>query len=322
MTELRPVDKLEIIALVDNQIDWSVADLHNSVTSPSEWTDSERARPTTVWAAHGLSLLVRTYIGHEKHTVLFDTGPSSEVILHNITALGLNAGVPEAIVLSHGHWDHIGGLIGILRELSPRQTPVVLHPRTTFRRAIHTQRNGLRLTREMVPYPPSLADIRTAGGVVMMSRAPMSLADKTLLTSGEIAHITDYELGMPGHLININNEWQNDTLVLDDTCLIADVRDRGLVVITGCGHAGVVNTVQHAQSITDSKSVHAIIGGLHLIGDDAARRIVRTIEDLQRLRIGMIVPCHCTGVAAQRALSNAFSREYCGNSVGNRYMFV
>ncbi len=321
LSELRPVDRLEIIVIVDNQIDWSAGGSHTFVKRPSEWTDSDRARPNTVWAAHGLSLLVRTHIGDETHQILFDTGPSSDVLLHNLMVLGMGLEVPETIVLSHGHWDHIGGLIGILRALSPRQTPVVLHPRTTFRRAIHTQQDGRWQIREMNPSPPSIADIRTAGGVVMMSRGPVRLANGTLLTSGEIRHTTDYELGVKGHLININNEWQDDTLVLDDTCLIADVRDRGLVVITGCGHAGVVNTVSHAREITGVDTVYAILGGLHLVGEDAADRIEKTITDLKRLNLEVIVPCHCTGAAAHRSLWNVLSGAYCGCSVGNQYVF-
>ena len=319
MTGLRPVNRLEVIVLVDNTIDFSSSDSRNDVMNPRQWA-SESDLSHMVEAGHGLSLLVRTYIDDVKHEILYDTGASGNLLSRNLNSMNLNLNETEGVVLSHGHWDHMGGLIQAISDTNRKGLPVYVHPRMFYpRRFVWSTPQGEQF--RDFPLIPSIDEIKSAGGRPILGTDPVGIAENTLLLSGEIPRITEYEKGMPGHRALIDGEWQDDEAILDDRCLIVNVREKGLVVMSGCSHAGLVNILKEAVRLTGEARVHGVVGGLHLIGKKNVPKILPTINALKPFDLSMLVPTHCTGWKAQHAMARAFPNSYVQGSVGNLYSF-
>ena len=166
---------------------------------------------------------------------------------------------PPAIVLSHGHLDHTTGMDGLMRTLGPANLPVFLHPEAWSRRRL------VLPGREPFELPtPSKSAIKGAGFEIIEEKQPSFLLDGSLLITGEVDRTTEFEKGMPIQQAWRNGEWQPDPLVLDDQAAILNVRGKGLVVITGCGHAGIVNILRYARKLTGIERVYAVLGGFHL----------------------------------------------------------
>ncbi|HEY6480769.1 MAG TPA: MBL fold metallo-hydrolase, partial [Streptosporangiaceae bacterium] len=145
--------------------------------------------------------------------------------------------------------------------------------------------------------------------------------DRSVLITGEVPRVTGYEPGFPPQQARIGGRWEPDPLVLDDQALIVSVAGKGLVVITGCGHAGVVNIARYASALTGGQPLHALIGGFHLNGPVFEPLIPRVLSDLAALDPGFLVPAHCTGWRAQHAMSARFPEAYVPNSVGTSFHF-
>ena len=158
------------------------------------------------------------------------------------------------------------------------------------------------------------------GFEVIERRQPSLLLEKSVLITGEVDRTTEFEHGMPpAHQHWTGAAWEHDPLVLDDQALVVHLRGKGLVVVTGCGHAGVVNIVRHAQRLTGVPRLHALLGGLHLNGPFFAPVIGPTVEALTELRPDLLVPGHCTGWQAQHTLANALPESWVQGSSGTRY---
>ncbi|MGQ4911899.1 MAG: MBL fold metallo-hydrolase [Candidatus Thorarchaeota archaeon] len=315
VAELRSIDRLEAITIVDNIIDYSDTVGVPSVLAPHAWTGQTGRDYQYLWAGWGLSVLVSTHVGEESFTVLYDTGPSPEILAHNVKALGLDLSTVDAIVMSHGHWDHFGGLIEALEEISKKDVPVYLHPRMFFPRRVVTKTETGERVRDFTPIP-TVDDIKRAGGRPVLSDSPVSLAGTTLLRSGEIPRMTPYETGMPGHQAFINGRWVDDSEILDDSCLIAHVRGRGLIVITGCAHSGVINSLRESIRLTGVKRVYAVMGGTHLTGYREMGPVNSTIEDLKAIGPEIILASHCTGLRAQKAIARQLPKAQVSGGVG------
>jgi 7,8-dihydropterin-6-yl-methyl-4-(beta-D-ribofuranosyl)aminobenzene 5'-phosphate synthase len=158
-----------------------------------------------------------------------------------------------------------------------------------------------------------------AGFEVIEERAPSFLLDGAILITGEVDRTTEFERGFPVHQALRHGEWQPDPLILDDQALIVHVRDKGLLVLTGCGHAGIVNIVRHARKITGVEAVYAVIGGFHLSGPLFEPIIGATVDALATIAPQVIVPAHCTGWKAQHTIAARLPEAFIQNSVGTRY---
>ncbi len=322
MSRLRAVDRLEIIVLVDNVID-AFSDKNRKDVQPA-WDWIERSEDVAyvddhIFAGHGLALLVRTFINDGSHVVLYDTGLSPTLIERNMRYLRLDFNQIEDIVMSHGHWDHFGGLLGVLSQIHQSGTPVYVHPRMFNKRAMITRTEEGEKIREFDPIP-SEKEIIDAGGQVISSSEPLLVADNTILRTGEVPRRIDYELGMPGHHIWMDGAWQEDEMILDDVSLIANVKGRGLVVMSGCSHAGIVNIMHEATRLTEEQQVYGIVGGLHLVGKEGMEKTRKTAEALKEYDLRLLVPCHCTGSRAQHILAATFPKSFVTGSVGHRYI--
>ena len=249
----------------------------------------------TLWAQHGLSLLVRIDLGGSRLTVLLDTGPSEEAFLHNVEAMKIDLKEVDLIFISHGHYDHTSALLAALKRIA-RRVPVVAHP-AAFEPKLKAEPY---LTHIGIPFKPS--EVEAAGGVLLYARSPVTLS-QNVLTSGEIERSTPFEKIETFYTIK-EGQFTKD-LLPDDQALIVKVEGKGIVVILGCAHSGVINTIRQAQKLTEAKEIYAVAGGFHLVRADE-ERIKHTIEVLLQTNPKYVAPCHCTGLNATCNLMKAF----------------
>jgi 7,8-dihydropterin-6-yl-methyl-4-(beta-D-ribofuranosyl)aminobenzene 5'-phosphate synthase len=321
---LEPVDEVRITTLVDNVFDALLAG-DDRVTRP----DFGAGRVTAAQfeggstdagmrAEHGFAALVAVRRGTSTTTLLFDTGLSPDGAVVNSDRLGVDLSAIQGIVLSHGHFDHAGGLAGLAARRGPRAMPMVLHPLAWTRRRLAPP------NAEVYEMPTlSRRALEGEGFGVIERREPSLLVDGSVLITGEVDRTTGFERGMPPpHQAWTGSGWEHDPLVRDDQALVVHVRDRGLVVLTGCGHAGAVNIVRHAQRLTGVDRLYALLGGLHLSGPAFEPVIPPTIAALTELAPAMLVPAHCTGWRAQHALAAALPDAWLAGSSGSTYRIV
>lgn len=318
---LREIDGVEIISVMDNTIDFISTAKRKGVQKVRKWT---RDRMGEKWvkkhfrlpfAEHGFSMLIRVFSNGKSHNILFDTGISPEGVVTNAKRMGLTLKEVESIVLSHGHYDHFGGLLKIIRTINKKDLPIIVHE-DMFRTRGATNQDG---TIRKYPEFPSENQMKPA--LCVKTRQPYLLADNMMLVTGEIPRKTDFEKGFPQQRVLIDGEWQPDPLVRDDRAIVVNIKKKGLLVISGCAHAGIINTTLYAQQITGVSHVHAIMGGFHLAGKQCEPRIDRTVEELKLLKPELLVPSHCTGWRGIYAIAEAFPQAFVRSSVGNLYEF-
>ncbi|MCC6967383.1 MAG: MBL fold metallo-hydrolase [Nitrospira sp.] len=255
-----------------------------------------------------------------KRTVLFDTGPEAATFLRNADILGIDFAAVEAVVLSHGHWDHGGGLVAAIEAIAKaRHQPRIdclMHPDMFAERALQRP-NGELLTFESIPSPRILTN---AGANVITTRDPQFIADGAFYVSGEIPRVTPYEAGFPGHVRRSadGQSWEPDPLIMDERFVAVHVKDKGQFVFSACSHAGVVNVLTHARSFFPSVPLYGVMGGLHLAG--ATETVIpETIADLKQFGLKLLAPGHCTGWRAISAMAEIFGDELVLSAVGKRY---
>jgi 7,8-dihydropterin-6-yl-methyl-4-(beta-D-ribofuranosyl)aminobenzene 5'-phosphate synthase len=270
-------------------------------------------RPLPI-AEHGFSVLIEVQRGERRGRVLFDTGVSRRGFLYNLDALEIDLGAVAAVILRHGHPDHAMGLPGLIERLGRRGLPLILHPEAYLERKVVLP-NGDEIN---IP-PPLRADLERETVEIVEEVGPSLLVDETLLVSGEVARTTEFEKGFPIHWARRAGVWEPDPLIKDDQCAIINVRDKGLVIVTGCGHAGIINIVRNARAITGINQVYAVIGGFHLTGRLFAPIIPATISALQEFAPRYVVPGHCTGWYATQQIALAMPGAYIPNGVGTTF---
>jgi 7,8-dihydropterin-6-yl-methyl-4-(beta-D-ribofuranosyl)aminobenzene 5'-phosphate synthase len=314
---LRAVDRIAVTVLVDNYSDLLLAD--------SDTVKRLRVPPPrSTLAEHGLSYLISVYAGSEAETILMDAGISGDCMWHNARmlaeSLGAMAGVVRhriedvrTVVLSHGHYDHFCGLQTFLAR-SGRSLPVILHPAAFSQRRI---RMGEQLTVDMPVL--SREDLEQAGAEISERTGPSTIASERVLVAGQVARTTPFETGSHGLEAKIDGQWVPDPFH-DDQGVAIHLKGKGLVVIGGCSHAGIVNTVRHLQTVSGLDRVHAVLGGFHLAGGNADK-IAPTISALKAIAPDRIVPMHCTGWSAINRFSQEMPDPFVLNSVGSTYLF-
>ena len=302
------VDQVTISIVSDNSIDLLMASTDVARRLPLGPNPFERPLPV---AEHGFSVLIKVVRGDKEGQILFDAGVSRRGLLYNIDALEINLSDVQAIVLSHGHPDHAMGLPGVVDRLGTRNMPLILHPDAYLERKLVLP-NGDEIG---VP-APEIADLRRENIELIEEIGPSMLVDGMILISGEIARTTHFEQGFSIHYACRDDCWEPDPLIMDDQCAIINVRDGGLVIITGCGHSGIINTIRNAQAITGIQTIYAVIGGFHLSGPLFEPIIPPTIAALKEFRPRFVMPGHCTGWSATHQIARAMPDAFVPNSVG------
>jgi 7,8-dihydropterin-6-yl-methyl-4-(beta-D-ribofuranosyl)aminobenzene 5'-phosphate synthase len=232
-------------------------------------------------------------------------------MVENMRRLGIAPADIEVLVLSHGHWDHVTGIEGLARELGRTRLPVMIHPEFWARRRIRFP--GLEPAELPATSRPALEGM---GFTIVEQREPSFLLDGAVLITGEVDRTSAFETGFQGHEALRDRDWAPDPLILDDQALVVRLRDRGLVVLSGCGHAGIVNTVRYARRLTGTDAVAAVIGGFHLSGPMFEHIIDPTIDALAELSPSLLMPAHCTGWKAQQKLAARFPGAFVMSTVG------
>ncbi|MGD2124563.1 MAG: MBL fold metallo-hydrolase, partial [Desulfobacteraceae bacterium] len=246
-------------------------------------------------------------------TLLFDTGYSPVGVPHNVEQLEVNLAEIEAIILSHGHMDHAGSLYTLLDKLT-KPVRLYLHPGAFIFPRYYGLDDG-----RMLLFPRALvaAELEERGAEIVETKGPTLLAEDMVMITGEVERSTAFEKGLPNALVEKNGKIEKDRIP-DDQALVIHLRDKGLVVISGCSHAGIINTLLFAKKTTGIERIHGVLGGFHLSGPSFESIIEETIVTLKGMDPKVVVPMHCTGWNAVERFSEEFPNAFILNSVGSK----
>jgi 7,8-dihydropterin-6-yl-methyl-4-(beta-D-ribofuranosyl)aminobenzene 5'-phosphate synthase len=322
---LRPLDKLTIDVLVDNQSDsysskpaYVSPEFNNVIDAGAP----EISGTTLCCAQLGLSVMLTGEWQGKRQKLLFDAGPEGEIFLRNAKNLGVNLHDVDEIGISHGHWDHMGALLPALDEItqhSARKVRCHVNPDMFFERGAQLS-NG-----KVVPFQlvPSLDELSKHGADVVNDLAERTLLDAYFYLSGEIPRVTSFEKGRIDHLrrTSTDSKWEPDPLLMDERYLAVNLSGRGLLLFSSCSHAGIINVCESAKKTFKDLPIFGVFGGLHLVGS-LEKIIPQTIEHLKDYDLKQIMPAHCTGWRAQYALIQEFGETIVvPSAVGSKYTF-
>ncbi len=321
---LVPLDTLAVDVITDDVSDNYVS---KTLFAVSEFANVVRAGATALsgeallCANLGFGCRLVSDVGGVRHTLLFDTGPEGAIFIRNCANLGIPLGEVEAIAVSHGHWDHMAALPATLQAIGRAGGKAAVHvnPGMFNERAVRLA-SGTVVPAANVPSPAEMAAL---GATIVNDPAARLLLDRHFYLSGEIPRLSAFEKGRVDHLSRTCPEapWQPDPLLLDERMLVAHVRQLGLVVLSSCSHAGIVNVCTEVRRLFPDIPIHCVIGGLHLGGVMEAI-IPQTVEGLRPFAISHIITGHCTGWRALHALANAFGEAVSQSAVGTTYTFA
>ncbi len=270
--------------------------------------DDYAGQDTSFYAQHGISLLVDACSGGVCKRILLDAGQSGKPILHNMELLGIDPGSIDAVFLSHCHYDHTGGLVEMLKAIG-KGVPVIGHP------SIFRENYVLKpfLKNIGITGKNDAQAIKGAGGQLFLTGETFEIMPGVFST-GEVERTVDFEKQGIGTYNLEDGHLTGDSLI-DDLSIVVNVKGKGLVVVVGCSHAGIINIINHARKIAGVEKVAAVIGGFHLI-KASEERIEKTAAALKEMDIGLVVPGHCTGLRASaeiaRGLGDRFEQLHVG----------
>jgi len=309
---LSRIDGVEVTIVVDNYIDVLMAgseDVHRFLVK-------DLADRNQLVAEHGFSALVTVRSGGDRSSILYDAGLTPTALGRNLAILDVPVKELRAIVISHGHVDHHGGLEGLFRRHGAARLPLVIHPEAwRERKVVFPTGTEVRLP------PPSRGDLEREGLELIEERSETLLLDGSLLVSGQVERVTEFERGFPIHYAGSNGGWEPDPMIWDDQNVIVNVKGKGLVIVSGCSHAGAVNVVRNAQRLTGERRIAGFVGGLHLTGGLFEAIIDDTVEALTAADVGRVLPAHCSGWRAVHALARRMPDAFVQPAVGTLVSF-
>jgi len=311
LTAVKEVDRLVVTVITDNYYDALRPDTKVSTVF--------RSKPgAIIHAEHGLSYHVETVVNGTPFNLLFDYGMDPMGMIHNIEVLGIDVAKVNAMALSHGHFDHWGGLVGLLRQYGnriPKGIPLYVgHEAFAHRFSIRPSDNT----------PMDIGQLKKSEieqfGVVDIKelKEPREIIPGGYAT-GPVEMVTDYEKGNPNLFVKRGDRLEQD-LFEGELALFFIVKDKGLVILSGCAHIGIINIVKYAVQITGISKIHAIIGGFHLVNAQNSL-IDRYIEDIKSFSPEYIVPTHCTGFEAVMRFAREMPEQFILNTAGTSYTF-
>ena len=309
---LEPVDRAEVTIVVDNVVDVLMAGAEGVRRYlATDWGDRRQ-----LIAEHGFSALVTVESHGRRSSVLYDAGLTPTALARNLDVLQVEVRELRALVISHGHADHHGGLEALFKRHGRARLPLVIHPEAwRERKLVFPTGTELRLP------PPNRHDLEAEGVEVIEEDGQSLLLDSTVLVSGQVERLTEFEHGFPIHYAQTKAGWEPDPMIWDDQNLIVHVRDKGLVVVSGCSHAGAVNVVRNAKQLTGEERVAGFIGGLHLTGGIFEPIIQQTVDAFVAAGIARLLPAHCTGWKAVHQLARALPDAFVQPAVGTVVTF-
>jgi 7,8-dihydropterin-6-yl-methyl-4-(beta-D-ribofuranosyl)aminobenzene 5'-phosphate synthase len=304
------VDKLTVWVVTDNYYDLNRPD--------AKIAKRYRSGPDkSIHAEHGLSFYVETVVNGKKSTCMYDYGLYPVGVINNIELLGLDIGKTNAFSLSHGHYDHFMGLVSILKQNQSRiagGTPFYVGEEAFARR----YKLNPGSTEPAFIGQLKKEDIEALGLKVVEVKTPIEIVPGAYFT-GNIERVTAYEKAPANLKIKRGEKIETDTFP-GEQGLFFSIKGKGLVVLSGCAHAGIVNTVKQAQKVAGIDKIHAVMGGYHLI--NAKPEIIQnTVADIKAMKPDYILPTHCTGFEAVVAFSREMPKEFIINTAGTKYTF-
>lgn len=321
---LASIDRISITLLMDNITDRLLPNSPHTQRPPLGKDGLFLPPPI---AEHGFSALIETEIGNnsksgmvQRSTYLFDTGTTENGVVFNADLFGIDIKNIDAVILSHGHFDHFSGLQSVAKRIS-KPIKLYAHP-DAFLKRWDIFPDGTKLINPILDQ----AALEQYGMIVQKNEGPTGLPeghDAThLIVSGQIPRKTSYEKGFPPQYAEIEGKGLvHDPLIRDDQALIAKVEGKGLVIISGCGHAGIINTINYAKKLGGTEKIYAVLGGFHLSGELNEHAIEPTVKALQDVDPDYIVPCHCTGWKATTTIIQRMPQKFIPPSVGTRFVF-
>lgn len=355
MDGLVELDSLTMRVVVDNEVDSMSSGICN-VEGFDYTSDQNNVRRRQGYsgandicsASHGLSLLLTAKHEGITQTLLFDAGADPELWKTNAAKLQINQADIDAVVLSHYHYDHSGGLRGAIPAItlargekldSLSQVLADIHPSGIVSRGrpsvevladIHS--SGIVSRGETStfvegdvlvhkPDNPTAKELRELGATVELHSEEHTLCNGCFYVSGHIPRKTEFEKGLPGHVTLMNGKWVLDTDIADERYLVCKVKDRGLVVFSACSHAGIINVCSDAKQRARGGPLFGVVGGFHLAGGQVQGRISRTVDNLKTLDPAIVLAGHCTGWRAKAQLAMDFEGRFQPLAVGGTYTF-
>jgi 7,8-dihydropterin-6-yl-methyl-4-(beta-D-ribofuranosyl)aminobenzene 5'-phosphate synthase len=309
------IEKATIIIITDNYFDALRAD--SKITKRYRGHPKSSIYDSNLHAEHGLACYVETVVDGKPHALMFDFGVDSQGVGRNIGLLGIDFKTLEALVLSHGHFDHWGAMTTLLKaqnEKVPQGIPLYVGEEAFLERFFQSPNALISLeflNRENID---SLGSVK-----IVQIKEPVAIIPGAY-SSGRIDRVTEYEKIPPMFLVQRGDKKEQDNFI-GEQALIMNVRGKGLVVLSGCAHTGIVNAVRHAQKTTGVEKVHAVLGGFHLTGAKP-EAIQRTVADIKSIKPDYIAPMHCTGHEAIAAFEREMPEQFILNTAGTKYLFT
>jgi 7,8-dihydropterin-6-yl-methyl-4-(beta-D-ribofuranosyl)aminobenzene 5'-phosphate synthase len=341
---IQEIHQISIMILMDNSTDFLLTNSAHA-KRPSLIVNERFNLPPPV-AEHGFSALINIVKDNKNkaeknssehncisNTFLFDTGVSENGVLHNADVFGIDFSQIDGIILSHGHFDHFTGLVNVLKRISSSRRytttsthliDIFVHP-DAFLRRWEIYPDGKRAKSPFLD-EKQLQELEAGIHKTTSVSFLPSEESPSLLITGQIPRETSFEKGFPFQYAENPSDEKNlvpDPLIKDDQAIVANVKNKGLVILTGCGHAGVINTINYAKKVTGLDKIYAVIGGFHLPADGGIyeEAIDPTLKELQKADPEYIVPCHCTGWKATNKIIDIMPEKFIQSGVGTIFTF-
>jgi len=308
-----PVDRVEIYILVDNYVDGGLP-ASSGVRRYSLGHDGNLPINSFL-AEHAISLIITAFVDGKSHRIILDAGCSPEALPHNIDFGNVDLNGITDVVISHGHEDHMGALPQLLSRI-PNSAKVYAHPTAFFSPRFYLADAG-DLLREPVFEKEWITSARAE---LVETPGPTVIGDGLFLITGEIPRKNNFERALPGSLMEVDGHLVPDN-ILDDQAVIILLKEHGLMVLTGCAHAGVINTVDYARQLTGIDRVYAVMGGFHLSGEPFQGALEPTLKALRKIDPKVLVPMHCTGIEAKSMFYSKMPDRVKVSGVGTTFNF-
>ncbi len=330
---IQEIDEVTFTVLMDNSTDLLLTNSEHAIRTPLILKERINLPPPI--AEHGFSALV-SVVKYDRnknteansHSFLFDTGVSENGVIYNANIFGVDFDHIEGIILSHGHFDHFMGLVNVINTIHSRKPDSVIslytHPDAFLKRWIilPNEKRAKMPALDQKQLQQMKVRIHLNTGVRLLPSDELPY----LLITGEIPREKHFEKGFPIQYVeNSSNEELYlipDPLVKDDQALVVNIKNKGLVILTACGHSGIINTINYAKKVTGISKIHAVIGGFHLpAGGIYDQAIEPTMKELEKANPDYIIPCHCTGWKATNRIIETFPEKFIQTGVGTKFTF-
>ncbi len=316
---IKEIESVKIITLQDNYIDVLVMDDNDVVQRPLLVKNIPEKRmeiSSSPIAEHGFCAFITITDKGFSQSMLFDFGCSGHGAAFNADLLSIDLTTVKAIALSHGHLDHVGGMKELVRRIKKDDLKLVLHPAAFRKNRYIKTPTGSKI------FFPTFAreDVLGTSLSIKETISPLAMLEDRALFLGEIPRVNQFEEGMKNTFYEQDGIEKFDDIE-DDSSLVFNIQGKGLVILSGCAHSGIINTINYAKKITGIEDVFAVMGGFHLTGPAFSTKISPTIEALKDFNPEFVIPTHCTGRRAVMKIEEKMPEQFLLNMSGTSLIF-